>query len=80
MMSLPAKVSLNVSNVDFLFLNRIYRTIDFRPSGVTLAILTLAGSDPHSGTGGRTILNPRQATGPPEIKKPPNHIPIRGLL
>lgn len=70
--SLPAKVLWNVTSktVEFLFLNRSYHIIIKRPSVVTLVTLTLAGSDPRSDTGGRTILNPRQATGPPKNKKP----------
>jgi hypothetical protein len=70
-MSLPAKVLWNdvSKTAEFLFLNRTYHIIIKRPSVVTLAPLTLAGSDPQSDTGGRAISDPWHAVGPPEIKK-----------
>jgi hypothetical protein len=69
-MSLPAKVlCVTEETVVFLFLNRSYHTIIKRPPAVTPVTLTLAGSDPRSDTGGRAILDPWHAVGPPEIKK-----------
>jgi hypothetical protein len=69
-MSLPAKVLWNdvSKTMEFLFFSR-YHAIIKRPPVVTLAPLTLAGSDPWVVTGGRTILDPWHAVGPPEIKK-----------
>jgi hypothetical protein len=72
-LTFQAKVCYNIGakavflvSEDFSFLNS-YNIIIFRPSAVTTR--SAFASDLHRDTGGRSILNPWPATGPPKNKK-----------